>query len=96
MKKSETQNIAVVNDDETLEGEQECKDLSLDARDVMIEAVKAAADDGAFPTILISIGPALDSEGGPRIDVAWLHDYDRDSVVDLLLGAVEALTGDRH
>lgn len=96
MKKSATQDSSVENDDLELEVGQENEDFGIDDRDAMIEAVKAAAEDGAFPTVLISIGPPLEGEAGHRIDVAWSQAYDQDAIVDLLLGAVEALSGHRH
>lgn len=97
MKKNEAQNIVPDDDNEGSEEEEQGSEGSWpDARYGMIEAVNAAADEGAFPTILISIGPPPDGEGGYQIDVAFPPSYDREEVVELLLGAVEALTGDRH
>ena len=65
MKKDAMEDVRPENEEP--EADQKYNDLGLDARDGMIEAVKAAAESGAFPTILISIGPPFDEEHAHRI-----------------------------
>lgn len=76
--------------------DQDYEDLGPNARDGMIEAVKAATHGGAFPTILISVGPPFEEGHSHRVDVAWQEGYDLDAIIDLLHAAIEAVKGEAN